>query len=463
MSCKKDSQNNIYDGLNLGSPYLQHQQSSGTANSPSKLNNGLIGFTGHSPSTTHQHCGGGHSPSHIHQHASISPPPSTHAFNLAAFRSPGFLNAHGFAFGANFGYSRDHSPPSAGGGGAGAGGGGGSGPFDALNPSLHPSQASPNANAFINSLPHHPHHHAHHLHHALGGLANHHHHNSNSSPPPPHHLHYTAAPATPSPSGADSPNRAPPFLIANDYYSPGSGGGGVNHNNNNNNNNNSVHHHKKSAADDLPAHPYRSSSSTGGHLDFSASSANDQASSRADSESPELQIRDTASTPSDPKSESAQQGFHSPSHRDTTDDGSRSPENLSKSMIDQQHNNNSTHPQHHHPHQMHHHQQQQQHHHMMHGGGAQGQSKMPLSFLGPPLAALHSMTEMKSSGQTSSSSQQSSPTGGASTHQTTTTGGGGGAANPHGIDTILSRPPPSAAVTSAGLSALSNGELGVLP
>lgn len=68
--------------------------------------------------------------------------------------------------------------------------------------------------------------------------------------------------------------------------------------------------------------------------------------------------------------------------------------------------------------------------------------KLPLSFLGPPLAALHSMTEMKSPGGTtvSQTSSQSNQT---------------GAANPHGIDNILSRPPP---VTSAGLSALTGGK-----
>lgn len=57
---------------------------------------------------------------------------------------------------------------------------------------------------------------------------------------------------------------------------------------------------------------------------------------------------------------------------------------------------------------------------------------MQLSFLGPPLAALHSMTEMKS---------QNSP----QTH---------GVNNPHGIDSILSRPTP---VTSAQLNALTGG------
>jgi homeobox protein Nkx-6.1 len=65
--------------------------------------------------------------------------------------------------------------------------------------------------------------------------------------------------------------------------------------------------------------------------------------------------------------------------------------------------------------------------------------KLHLSFLGPPLAALHSMTEMKSQGSPQAGSHNSQ----------------GGAPNPHGIDTILSRPPP---VTSAQLNALAGGK-----
>ncbi|XP_058448798.1 homeobox protein 10 [Malaya genurostris] len=79
--------------------------------------------------------------------------------------------------------------------------------------------------------------------------------------------------------------------------------------------------------------------------------------------------------------------------------------------------------------------------------------KLQLSFLGPPLAALHSMTEMKAQG---GSPMQTTPP---QTHPHQTgvmggNGGGGGAPNPHGIDTILSRPPP---VTSAQLNALGGG------
>ncbi|XP_041765658.1 homeobox protein abdominal-A, partial [Anopheles merus] len=97
--------------------------------------------------------------------------------------------------------------------------------------------------------------------------------------------------------------------------------------------------------------------------------------------------------------------------------------------------------------------------------------KLQLSFLGPPLAALHSMTEMKAAQQQQhhhhhqghpqphqggaqgaphsgpvSPSQQTAVSQ-TQTHAST-------ASNPHGIDTILSRPPP---VTTAQLNALGGG------
>lgn len=105
--------------------------------------------------------------------------------------------------------------------------------------------------------------------------------------------------------------------------------------------------------------------------------------------------------------------------------------------------------------------------------------KLPLSFLGPPLAALHSMAEMKSPGahnnnnnNTSSNNNNSSSNGNSNVNSSNNVNGsfGGlanhhqphstsnnthGTANPHGIDTILSKPP---AVTSAGLSALTGGK-----
>lgn len=89
--------------------------------------------------------------------------------------------------------------------------------------------------------------------------------------------------------------------------------------------------------------------------------------------------------------------------------------------------------------------------------------KLPFNFLGPPLAALHSMTEMKSSlgggagggdsnNNSTSAPSMSSPNAG---HTAQTMHGQANAPNPHGIDTILSRPPP---VTSAGLSSLTAGQ-----
>ncbi|XP_061504464.1 homeobox protein abdominal-A [Anopheles gambiae] len=98
--------------------------------------------------------------------------------------------------------------------------------------------------------------------------------------------------------------------------------------------------------------------------------------------------------------------------------------------------------------------------------------KLQLSFLGPPLAALHSMTEMKAAQQqhhhhhnhqghpqSHQGAAQGAPHSGpvspsqqtavsqTQTHAST-------ASNPHGIDTILSRPPP---VTTAQLNALGGG------
>lgn len=107
-------------------------------------------------------------------------------------------------------------------------------------------------------------------------------------------------------------------------------------------------------------------------------------------------------------------GYHSPNNDSV---GSRSPENLS-SATSYGINNNNTSKFNSHLNDMLDH-------------------KLQLSFLGPPLAALHSMTEMK--GQNSPNAPQGAQV----------------ASNPHGIDTILSRPPP---VTSAGLNALASGE-----
>lgn len=112
--------------------------------------------------------------------------------------------------------------------------------------------------------------------------------------------------------------------------------------------------------------------------------------------------------------------------------------------------------------------------HQFHSNNNMLDHKLPLSFLGPPLAALHSMTEMKSgtglmgasAGSTVNVAFSSSPSlhisrdnGGIMstaliTNTTTHT-----QANPHGIDTILSKPPP---VTSSGLSALTGGKIKIV-
>ncbi|XP_055377168.1 homeobox protein Nkx-6.1 [Condylostylus longicornis] len=152
--------------------------------------------------------------------------------------------------------------------------------------------------------------------------------------------------------------------------------------------------------------------------------------------------------------------------------------------------------------------QQQQHHqaHLQHNSHDMLDHKLPLSFLGPPLAALHSMTEMKAAHQNHHHLQQhhhhhqqqqqhqnglitsggnnnnnnnnnnhsnnNNNGGSINLHNSNNNNNNNGitsssssspghtqqnshiTANPHGIDTILSRPPP---VTSAGLSALAAG------
>lgn len=149
---------------------------------------------------------------------------------------------------------------------------------------------------------------------------------------------------------------------------------------------------------------------------------------RGRSESPDLNteqrcspVESSRSYPTSQKSDEG--GYHSPIHPDSV--GSRSPENLSSlakksnEMLD---------------------------HH-----------KLPLSFLGPPLAALHSMTEMKSANITGGGNggQNGNNSNNIGLQQTQSQIGAHGAANPHGIDTILSRPPP---VTTAGLNALTSGK-----
>lgn len=145
---------------------------------------------------------------------------------------------------------------------------------------------------------------------------------------------------------------------------------------------------------------------------------------RASSESPETQRCD--SSRSYPTSQKSDEGdYYSPTHPDSV--GSRSPENLTS--------NTAT--------------ASKRSHNML------DHHKLPLSFLGPPLAALHSMTEMKSA--TANSAVNTSNAN--SIQQTQSQLSSHGTANPHGIDTILSRPPP--VTTAAGLNALTSGKRNV--
>jgi hypothetical protein len=151
-------------------------------------------------------------------------------------------------------------------------------------------------------------------------------------------------------------------------------------------------------------------------------------------DSPDKQRRaDTCSPEESSRSFSSQKiddvGSESPIHNHNNDSlGSQSPENLSSK---------------------HHHLNNGQHHHHSNNNNNNTNSnlndmldhKLNLSFLGPPLAALHSMTEMKSQ---TSPQQTSHPSQAPS--------------NPHGIDSILSRPTP---VTSSNLNAL-GGSLRIL-
>ena len=170
-----------------------------------------------------------------------------------------------------------------------------------------------------------------------------------------------------------------------------------NHNNNNNNNNNNNQLNNKNFDSESKNYSEVNSRGNSPRETFRTESP----SKRADTCSPDLTCRSFSSHKNDDVSS------RSPNNNNDSI-GSQSPENLSSKS---QNNNN------------------------------QSQSvadmldhKLQLSFLGPPLAALHSMTEMKSqnSPQTSQNSQNC-------------------VTNPHGIDSILSRPTP---VTNAHLNAL---------
>lgn len=328
-------------------------------------------------------------PSHLAPNfgGTFSPLSSAHAFNLAAFRSPGFLGAHGFAaFGANIGY-RDHSPNS----------------FDGNTGSNNNGGTAANPlNAF----------------------------NTNSNSPT---NQYSSARSSISPTTRDA-------YLNSDYYHNNNTTTKLTDSHNNSEYLTSDRHHSHSL------HTPNSNHHNNNNNIHSIANSNHHSFERAASESPELSVNEQRCSPveslrSYPTSQKSEEGgnggggagsgagYHSPSHPDSV--GSRSPENLTATtkksvgdMLD---------------------------HH-----------KIPLSFLGQPLAALHSMTEMKSSsnngggGGGNGNSAHANITGnGIGLQQTQSQIGAHGAANPHGIDTILSRPPP---VTSAGLNALTSGE-----
>lgn len=338
------------NSINLGSPFLQISGSD-------------------SPKLVASHFGGGGSSS------SFSPLTSAaahHAFNLAAFRSPGFLGAHGFAFSAtNIGNYREHSPSSF---------------AEHHSPS---SNHTANNNNTINSLNT-----AHQSYNTNSNSPNHQYSPARSSPRDGylssdyyHNNNTTTASAI---KAAIESHHNSEYLSSERHHS--------NHSNNNstslNNNNNHI--------------------SSNRHRNFD----------RATSESPEPQARSSPvdSSRSYSASQKSEEGdYHSPIHPDSI--GSRSPENLSTSTASTTKKPN----------------EMLDHH------------KLPLSFLGPPLAALHSMTN-SAAAAANGVSVGSGNSGNNSIQQTQSSLSSHGAANPHGIDTILSRPPP---VTSAGLNALS--------
>lgn len=296
-----------------------------------------------------------------------------HALNLAAFRSPGFLGAHGFAFGAahveNY---RDHSPE----------------PFIE-----HPSPTSiynNNNNNNQNSA------------NTLSALQ--HNYSTNSNSPT---NKYSSARRSPSTRDA---------YLSSDYY----------HNNNNttasavkavieshqNNSDYILNERHLSSRKDNDSNLNNNHNSTSSLVNINQRINFD----RASSESPE-----THSTRSYPTSQKSDEGdYFSLAHPDSV--GSRSPENLASATATASKKSNNM---------LDHH-------------------KLPLSFLGPPLAALHSMTEMKSATVNSAVN-----TSNANSIQHTQSQHSSHGSNPHGIDTILSRPPP---VTSAGLNALTSGK-----
>lgn len=317
-----------------------------------------------------------------------------HAFNLAAFRSPGFLGPHGFAFSAaaNIGNYRDHSPDLQ---------------FNEHH-SGHPNQHSNLLSASVQQQNY--------ATNSNSPITTNNNNNNNHSNPNQYSPARSNSPARDSYLNSDyfhNNNTTATSAIKaaieshhnnnSDYLASERIDRLTSHSNSTNNNNSTInlnnnHHHQH----------YQHHSGGGRRVNFD----------RASTESPETQRCDSSrSFAASQKSDEA--GYHSPNHPDSV--GSHSPENLTASTKKSNNNNMLDH------------------------------HKLPLSFLGPPLAALHSMTEMKSAAANNLNASNANN----NIQQTQSTLSPHGTANPHGIDTILSRPPP---VTSAGLSALTSGE-----
>ncbi|XP_055302264.1 brain-specific homeobox protein [Sitodiplosis mosellana] len=343
------------DESNLGSPFLHTTGSDSPKLITSPFGNSANGFTPLSSAAAH------------------------HALNLAAFRSPGFLGAHGFTFGAaHIDNYRDHSPESF---------------------IEHPSPTSihtinnnyNNSNNNQNSA------------NSLSALQQNYSTNSSS---PTNTNKYLSARSSPPTRDA---------YLSSDYY----------HNNNTTTASAikaAIENHQNNSdyilSERHPSSQKNSELQLNNNHNSNSSLVNIN---RRFSESPETQRCD--SSRSYPTSQKSDEGdYYGPNHQcDSV--GSRSPENLSSSTATATKKSNNM---------LDHH-------------------KLPLSFLGPPLAALHSMTEMKSNTGNSALNTTNS-----NSFQQTQSQLSSHGSNPHGIDTILSRPPP---VTSAGLNALTSGTM----
>lgn len=346
---------------NLGSPFLHSTGSDSPRLITSPFGNSANGFTPFSSAAAH------------------------HALNLAAFRSPSFLGAHGFAFGAaHIENYRDHSPE----------------PFidhpsSTSVQTINNNSNSNNNNNNINSGNQNS---------ANSLSALHQNYNANNSSPTNINKYSLARNSSP----------ARDTYSSSDYY----------HNNNTTTAlaiKAAIENHQNNSDYILNERHLSSQKNSESHLNHNHNSNSSLAIiDRRYSESPETQRCD--SSRSYPTSQKSDEGDYYALNNRCDSVGSRSPENPSSAtataikkttnMLD---------------------------HH-----------KLPLSFLGPPLAALHSMTEMKSTTPNSTVNTTNS-----NIIQQTQTQLSSNGSNPHGIDTILSRPPP---VTSTGLTALTSGK-----